>query len=247
MFSGPGWSILSGILRHAGETDGEWPVHVEHVFVLNVRLGCEAEAMNLREALDRCTDAHFDDWIRMPGGQSCRPATSIVAGSFDPGMLSGAETRPLAGHSMAVYEPDPSLSLVWPVPEDDRDLELPRERFVPEWAETDSQTWKSAKSGFVVVLLSGAPIWQARLWNIDWGSGIDGFVPDFTQKFDELEIDPESSPPPARWTIDKWSIGLASLINGFSHLGGEFAALDPTTRIVEVPEEIHPIDRVREF
>ena len=81
----------------------------------------------------------------------------MVAGAFD----SGA-TRPLTGHSLAVYEPDARLSLAWPVP-DEPEAERPNrdEQGVPEWAEQDSYEWKSARDGWAVILLNGSPIWQA--------------------------------------------------------------------------------------
>jgi hypothetical protein len=37
----------------------------------------------------------------------------MVAAMFEPGSEEPA-TRALAGHSIAVYEPDPRLTMVWP-------------------------------------------------------------------------------------------------------------------------------------
>jgi hypothetical protein len=51
--------------------------------------------MRLRDALDLCADAHSDDWVEIPAGSFGRPATTMVAGLFDPGMTE-AQTRPLA-------------------------------------------------------------------------------------------------------------------------------------------------------
>src|SRR3954462_12487551 len=134
--------------------------------------------MKLHDALDLCSDAHSDDWIRIPGGQHGRPATSMLAGIFDPGVVDEPATRPLAGHSLAVYEPDARLSLTWSVPEDDDYLNR-EESSLPARAATDSPQWKNARRSWAVVLLGGAPIWQDVLWFLDWGSGIGGYVADF--------------------------------------------------------------------
>lgn len=113
--------------------------------------------MSLREMLDLCQDTHSDEWVLIPGG---RPATAMLAGVFDPGMKDHALTRPLAGHSIAVYEPDPALSMVWPVPEEPEAEELePFNRPLPEWAEQDGHDWKHPRLNYAVVLLSGAPVW----------------------------------------------------------------------------------------
>lgn len=88
-------------------------------------------------------------------------------------------TRALAGHSIAVYEPDPRLTMVGPVPEDDDDMTLignRRERGLPEFAEEDSNEWKSARPSWVVILFNGTPVWQDLLWYLDWGSGVGGYV-----------------------------------------------------------------------
>jgi len=87
------------------------------------------------------------------------------------GLKNEPATRPLAGHTIAVYEPDARLSMVWPVPEDDDWLDRSRDDGIPEWAETDGHEWKHVRTGHVVVLLGGAPIWQERVWYLDWGSG----------------------------------------------------------------------------
>ena len=70
----------------------------------------------LREALDRCSPDHAHEWVPLSSGQFGRPATSMLAGIYDPGFKEPA-VRPLEGHSIAVYEPDAALSLVWPVDE----------------------------------------------------------------------------------------------------------------------------------
>jgi hypothetical protein len=125
--------------------------------------------MNLRELLDVSQVEHADDWVCIPGN---RPATAMLAGVFDAG-FDEAQTRPLAGHSIAVYEPDPALSMVWPVPESDEEVEhRPEARF--EW--DPDKRFKNVRSGHVVILLGGAPIWQTIVWYLDWGSGIGGYV-----------------------------------------------------------------------
>lgn len=67
--------------------------------------------MRLRDVLDLCTDLHSDDWVEIPGDQSCRPATAMLAGVFDPGSAE-PQMRSLDGHSFAVYEPDARLSII---------------------------------------------------------------------------------------------------------------------------------------
>jgi len=91
--------------------------------------------MRLRDALDLCTNAHEECWVKVPGK---RPATAMVAGLFDPGGPEPA-TRPLEGHTIAVYEPFARLSIVWPVPdEEEGERPVRYERSLPEWAEWDN-------------------------------------------------------------------------------------------------------------
>lgn len=167
----------------------------------------------------------------------------MVAGMFDPGVADDPRTRPLAGHSLAVFEPDPRLSLVWPVPEDDDDIGRRADNWTPEWAEQDTYEWKNARSGFAVILLGGSPIWQERLWYLNWGSGIGGYVVDFSPQFGDYD---EELGGGARkidgWDASTWSISLAGLINSFSHTAGEFANFDLTSRLVPSPSAMHPID-----
>ncbi len=189
--------------------------------------------MRLRDALDLCTDTHSDDWARIPGG---RPATTFLAGMFDPG---AAEPRltPLTGHTIAVYEPDPRLSLLWPVPDDDeRDR---RERNTPEWLTDDSHDWNSARDGWVVILLNGAPVWQELVWYLDWGSGVGGYVANFQARFGQGEG--VSGPSTQGWEVSAWEVGLARLLNVFSG-SGDFGGFDPTPRVVPSPLLVHPVD-----
>ena len=67
--------------------------------------------------------------------------------------------RTMVGHSIAVYEPDPKLSMVWPVPEEPEAERPDRfERGWPDWAEQDSEEFKSARLAHTVILLGGAPV-----------------------------------------------------------------------------------------
>lgn len=196
--------------------------------------------MRLRDALDLCTDAHSDDWVEMPCGGWGRPATTMLAGIFDPG---GEEpnTRPLAGHSIAVYEPDARLSLLWPMPVEHDDRQR-LDRWVPEWAEKDGHEWKNARHGWVIVLLSGSPIWQAPVWYLDWGSGIGGYVPDFEEVHADRQ--PGELPELVGWETTAWAAGLARLINSFSETA-DWPRFDPTPRIVPSPSSVHPVDAQR--
>jgi hypothetical protein len=191
--------------------------------------------MRLRDALDLCTDTHQDDWVQLPGN---RPATSMVAGLFDPGM-SEPRLSPLSGHSITAYEPDPQLTMVWPVPEDDEDSASLRGDDLPEWLEQAPHEWKIARGGFVVILLSGAPVWQTRAWYLDWGSGIGGYVPDFQAVFADDRT--SGTPSIERWETTAWAAGLARLINSFSATG-DFGTFDPTPSLVPQPSALHPID-----
>jgi hypothetical protein len=192
--------------------------------------------MRLRDALDLCTDAHADDWMPIPGEQ---PATGMLAGLVDPG---GAEpgARALLGHTIAVYEPDARLSLVWPVPEREDD-ERAGQR-LPEWAEEDSEKWDSAHLGTVVVVLNGSPIWQERVWYLDWGTGVGGYVANFQPRF-AADSD-RGRPKRDGWDASAWSIGLARLLSVFSATG-EFDAVEPTGRLVPSPSTLHPVDAAR--
>jgi hypothetical protein len=197
--------------------------------------------MRLRHALDLCTDTHSDDWVKMPSAQSGRPATAMLAGVFDPGAKE-PDMRPLAGHSIAVYDPDARLSLVWPMPEAYDDERRRADGWKPEWAETDSYDWKHARDGWAVILLGGAPIWQERVWYLDWGSGIGGYVPDFEPVF--AERDAGGPPELERWEVTQWAAALARLINSFS-APSDWPSFDPTTRVAPSPSPVHPVDAVR--
>ncbi len=191
--------------------------------------------------LDLCTDELGDDWVRIPGDG---PATAIVAGMHDPGG-NEPRTRPLVGHTIAVYEPDPSLSMVWPVPDEDpvEAWHRNRESGLPEWAENDSDEWKSARPGWVVILRSGSPIWQARVWYLDWGSGAGGYVSDFQPLFSDNLVGPR--PELLGWETSTWAVGLARLINTFSATGQFVETFDPTDRLCPEPIKIHPVDAER--
>jgi hypothetical protein len=198
--------------------------------------------MQLREALDLCTDSHANDWLRMPGAQNGRPATAMLAGLFDPGMKQ-AQMRHLAGHSIAIYEPDARLSIVWPVPEDDDEVEgRDRQDRLPAWLEQDDHDWSSARPGWAVILLGGAPIWQTLIWYLNWGSGIGGYVTDFEPV--NGSYDAASRPSMGVWATSKWAVDLAGLINS---LGApkEFSGFDPTSRLVLEPSRLHPVDAAR--
>lgn len=193
--------------------------------------------MSLREMLDLCQDSHSDEWVLIPGG---RPATAMLAGVFDPGMKDHALTRPLAGHSIAVYEPDPALSMVWPVPEEPEAEELePFNRPLPEWAEQDGHDWKHPRLNYAVVLLGGAPVWQEPVWYLDWGAGIGGYVPYIEAVLSDGSEDGER--PVTGWSVSAWAVGLARLINSFS-APREWYTHDPTDRVVPQPDRLHPLD-----
>lgn len=180
----------------------------------------------------------------MPGAQHGRPATTMLSGLFDAGASEPSLTL-LDGHSVAVYEPDARLSLVWPVPETDERDEIEQRRrleYVPDWAKNDEHQWKHATDGWVVVLHGGAPIWQERVWYLDWGSGIGGYVADFQPRFGGP---PGGTPTIEGWEASAWSIGLARLLNSFSS-DTDFASLEPTARLVPNPSPRHPIDAQRE-
>ncbi|HEY8501381.1 MAG TPA: hypothetical protein VIL21_01740 [Solirubrobacterales bacterium] len=165
----------------------------------------------------------------------------MVAGLFDPGM-SEPRLSPLTGHSIAVYEPEPELSMIWPVPEDDEDNATLRGDELPEWVEQAPHEWKSARGSYVVMLLSGAPIWQTRVWYLDWGSGVGGYVAHFQVVFAEDRT--SGTPSIERWETTKWAAGLARLINSFS-VPSDFHTFDPTPSLVPEPAPMHPIDAQR--
>ncbi|MGC1165838.1 MAG: hypothetical protein WA862_07015 [Solirubrobacterales bacterium] len=165
----------------------------------------------------------------------------MIAGLFDPGM-SEPRLSPLTGHSIAVYEPDARLSMVWPVPEDDEDGQLLRGDDLPEWLGQAPHEWKSARGGWAVILLNGTPAWQALVWYLDWGSGVGGYVSNFQPVFGD---DRESGTPSIeRWETTAWAVGLARLISSFSATG-DFHTFDPTPSLVPQPPSLHPIDADR--
>jgi hypothetical protein len=199
--------------------------------------------MDLHETLNLCQGDRSHEWVEIPGDFG-RPATAMVAGVFDAGMEE-ASMRPLAGHSLAVYEPDPRLSLVWPVP-DEPEAERRRDGLgtvLPEWVEQDTHDWKHARPGWAVVLLCGSPIWQELVWYLDWGSGIGGYTANIQPVFGDSDED--GTPQIARWETTTWAVGLADLISQFS-VATDFFKFDPTNRLVPKPSNVHPIDAERE-
>lgn len=189
--------------------------------------------MNLGELLDAAQLNHTDDWVLIPGN---RPATAMLAGVFDAGFKE-AKTRPLAGHSIAIYEPNPAFSMVWPVPEDDEEAERRREPFQPEWDRNEE--FKHVQPGYAVLMLGGAPIWQTLVWYLDWGSGIGGYVAHFSAIFDR---DADLRPAPiVGWEASSWDIGLAGLINSFAHTSHEWFAHDPTDSVITTRSDAHPL------
>ncbi len=194
--------------------------------------------MTLRELLDAAQLDRSDDWVKVPGN---RPATAMVAGVFDAG-FEQAQTRPLAGHSIAVYEPNPALSMVWPMPEDDEGADRRRrEPFKPDW--DPQEEFKHIRPGHAVLMLGGAPIWQTLVWYLDWGSGIGGYVANFSVLFDG-ELD-EGPPPTIGWEASSWAIGLAGLISSLDHMAHEWFAHDPTERVVTRRSDVHPLEEAR--
>ncbi|MEA2408153.1 MAG: hypothetical protein QOE69_2272 [Thermoleophilaceae bacterium] len=113
---------------------------------------------------------------------------------------------------------------------------------MPEWAEADTHEWSHARDGWVMILLGGAPIWQARQWYLDWGSGIGGYVADFQPRFGGKAE--EGRPQIEAWEISEWEVRLARLINSFSATG-DFFQFDLTDRVVPSPSRLHPADAAR--
>jgi hypothetical protein len=166
----------------------------------------------------------------------------MLAGHFDPGP-EDMRVRSLVGHTIAVYEPDASLSLVWPVPEDDEVRARGRHSDdFPQWA-ADDLAWDSAHLGYVVVLLSGSPIWQEPLWLLDWGSGTAGYVAAFEPIHSQDRVAGEA-PRLEGWEASAWSVGVARLLNELS-ITGDFHEVDPTDRIVPERSTLHPIEASR--
>lgn len=192
--------------------------------------------------LDLCQNKHADDWVLVPGN---RPATTMLAGVFDPGMKDEAKTRPLAGHSIAVYEPDPQLSMVWPIPEEPEAERPDRlERFIPEWAEKDGHGWKNANMSYVVILLGGAPVWQAPVWYLDWGSGIGATSHMSKRCSATTSLTENGRSRLGRIPVGVGAVGMARLINAFG-APREWYAHDPTSRLVPKPGQLHPVDARR--
>jgi hypothetical protein len=163
----------------------------------------------------------------------------MLATFFDPGVAGEPRTRPLTGHSIAVFEPDPRLCMLWPVAEDDDHLGR-YERSLPEWAA--DRHFKSGEARWSVIMLGGAPVWQSRLWYLDWGSGIGGYVADFSPQFarDAHVFEPVLE----GWRTSEWAVAHAGLINAFSP-SREWDSLDPTFQIDPQPSQLRPIDAMR--
>ncbi len=168
----------------------------------------------------------------------------MIPAMFEPGAEEPA-TRAITGHSIAVYEPDPRLTIVWPLREDDdhmtRDSRR-QERDLPEFAGDDSQEFKSGCLGWVVILFAGSPVWQEAQWYLDWGSGIGGYVADIQPDFGhDADL---SRPTRVGWKTSAWAIALADLVNSLAG-SYDWGSFDPTHRLVPKPSTLHPIDAQR--
>lgn len=178
--------------------------------------------MNLNELLERCQVEHAGDWAEVPGE---RPATAMIGG--------------VHGTHLAVYVPNPALSLLWLVPDD---LEDGHDNRLPEWAEEDTNDWR-ASSGYVAVLLNGAPVWQVYASYMTWGAGVGGFVPQIDRALhDGVE---RGYPASEVWTTTKWEIGLASLLNSIVFVPRDWHSFDPVSRLVSRPVSGNPVDSAR--
>ena len=114
---------------------------------------------------------------------------------------------------------------------------------MPEWLDEAPHDWKVARGSYAVILLAGAPIWQIRVWYLDWGSGVGGYVSNFEAVFSKDQTSTRDSSI-ERWETTTWAAGLARLINFFS-ASGDFHTFDPTLSLVPQPSTLHPIDAAR--
>lgn len=182
--------------------------------------------MNLRELLSLCQDDHLDDWIEVPYN---RPATAMLSGVVDPGFEDRTDIRPLAGSHLAVYEPTPAVSMIWLVPEEaEVHRGSPVDGVPPEWMEADETGgWngaRSVRSGYVVILLAGAPVWQEPMSYVTWGAAIGGYVPQIERAIHDGTERGYSAT--AEWVVSAWSVGLASLLGNLSGVAKEWWARD---------------------
>jgi hypothetical protein len=125
-----------------------------------------------------------------------------------------------------------------PVP-DEAEAEQPNryERGLPDWAEQDSEEFKSARVAYTVILLGGALVWQEAMWYLDWGSGIGGYVPYIEPKFSGEYEGHER--PQTGWQVSLWAVKLARLMNSFEGTH-HWHPHDPTIRLVPEPDKMHP-------
>lgn len=201
--------------------------------------------MNLRELLNLCQDDHLDDWIEVPYN---RPATAMLSGVVDPGFEDRTDIRPLAGSHLGIYEPAPTVSMLWLVPEE---AEVHRGSTVdgmpPEWMDADETGgWngaRSVRSGYVVILLAGAPVWQEHMSYVTWGAAIGGYVPQIERAIHDGTERGYSAT--AEWVVSAWSVGLAILLSNLSGVAKEWWAHDPVSRLTPEPVQGHPIDQRR--
>jgi hypothetical protein len=199
--------------------------------------------MNLRKLLDLCQNDHLDDWIEVPYN---RPATAMLSGIVDPSFEDGTDIRPLSGSHLGVYEPDPAVSMLWLVPEEaDVHRGSTANEVPPEWMEADETGgWKGAqvvRSGYVLILLSGAPVWQEPMSYVTWGAGIGGYVPQIERPIrDDIE---RGYSAVAEWVVSAWSVGLASLLSNLTEVPEEWWVHDPVSRLVPEQVHTHPIDQ----
>jgi hypothetical protein len=107
--------------------------------------------------------------------------------------------------------------------------------------------WKggdAVRSGYVVILYYGAPVWQEPMSYVTWGAGIGGYVPQIERPIHDGAERGYSAA--AEWVASAWSVSLAAMLSISTGVPNAWWAHDPVGRLIPEQIQAHPLDQRRQ-
>jgi hypothetical protein len=196
-------------------------------------MGAYSGPVDLRAVLDLCVDERSDDWRRLPPGPADHMITGLVDVTADSAPPALAALQPAY---RAVHVPDVRIGLAWGIPA--KDWRDDRPALPPAWM---PEEWNSVRQAHALVLFSGCAVWQLQYASVDWGAGIDGYLPWPSPRFAELR--PARGPRPVvGWRTTSWEASFARLL---MRIAGhdEFRSASEEVAAGMLLEQRHPLDR----
>jgi hypothetical protein len=187
-------------------------------------------SIDLRTILNVAQGAHYDEWVRIPGGfpgDNLLTAFLDVSSSQDPPALA-------AFHHWyrATYVPDARIGLAWGMADEEAlERRNDQEDNAPDWKPSN---WRSVEPRYVHILLNGSLVWQVCYGSVNWGAGVDGEVP-WPQPGH-----PRNGGKPTYWTT-RWEAELVRLINDLQE-NTDFRFDDELAATGMQVRDFHPLD-----